>query len=114
MEGMVTDLQLARDKQQNFDEWKREHAAERPLSLDLSVTVLTTGFWPSYKASTQFARHCHIVPDASSSTSSHQQHDHNYPNAARSSSTKLVARQLLAQKLLAASLAQAAAMLVLL
>ena len=49
MEGMVTDLQLARDKQQNFDEWKREHAADKPLAMDLSVTVLTTGFWPSYK-----------------------------------------------------------------
>ena len=49
MEGMVTDLQLARDKQQNFDEWKREHAADKPLTMDLTVTVLTTGFWPSYK-----------------------------------------------------------------
>lgn len=52
MEGMVTDLQLARDKQQNFDEWKREHAADKPLTMDLTVTVLTTGFWPSYKVNT--------------------------------------------------------------
>lgn len=52
MEGMVTDLQLARDKQQNFDEWKREHAADKPLTMDLTVTVLTTGFWPSYKVPT--------------------------------------------------------------
>lgn len=53
MEGMVTDLQLARDKQQNFDEWKREHAADKPLTMDLTVTVLTTGFWPSYKVCRQ-------------------------------------------------------------
>ncbi len=49
MEGMVTDLQLARDKQQGFEDWKRENAADKPLAMDLQVTVLTTGFWPSYK-----------------------------------------------------------------
>jgi hypothetical protein len=47
MEGMVTDLQLAKDKQVAFDEWKRTQA--RKLPIDLSVTVLTTGFWPTYK-----------------------------------------------------------------
>lgn len=47
MEGMVTDLQLARDKQVAFDDWKKKR--ERKLPIDLSVTVLTTGFWPSYK-----------------------------------------------------------------
>ncbi len=47
MEGMVNDLQLAREKQQAFDEWKK--AGEKELPLDLSVTVLTTGFWPTYK-----------------------------------------------------------------
>lgn len=61
MEGMVTDLQLARDKQQNFDEWKREHAADKPLTMDLTVTVLTTGFWPSYKVHT---RRGMLLPDA--------------------------------------------------
>jgi hypothetical protein len=48
MEGMVTDLQLAREKQQAFDDWKG--GAEKELAIDLSVTVLTTGFWPTYKA----------------------------------------------------------------
>ena len=57
MEGMVTDLQLARDKQQNFDEWKREHAADKPLTMELTVTVLTTGFWPSYKVCTHNDMH---------------------------------------------------------
>jgi cullin 1 len=41
MEGMVTDLQLAREKQQNFDEWKQRK--NKQLPIDLSVTVLTTG-----------------------------------------------------------------------
>uniref|UniRef100_A0A383WLY6 Cullin family profile domain-containing protein n=1 Tax=Tetradesmus obliquus TaxID=3088 RepID=A0A383WLY6_TETOB len=48
MEGMVTDLQLAREKQQNFDEWKQRK--NKQLPIDLSVTVLTTGFWPTYKS----------------------------------------------------------------
>jgi cullin 1 len=48
MEGMVKDLALAREKQTSFDEWKT--AQNHNLPVDLSVTVLTTGFWPTYKA----------------------------------------------------------------
>eukprot|EP00879_Flechtneria_rotunda_P002533 GHRR01002731.1.p1 GENE.GHRR01002731.1~~GHRR01002731.1.p1 ORF type:complete len:747 (+),score=283.31 GHRR01002731.1:715-2955(+) len=48
MEGMVTDLQLAREKQQNFDEWRQRK--NKQLPIDMSVTVLTTGFWPTYKS----------------------------------------------------------------
>lgn len=48
MEGMVNDLQLAREKQMQFDGWKK--AGERELAIELSVNVLTTGFWPTYKA----------------------------------------------------------------
>ena len=44
---MVTDLQLARDKQQQFEEWRTNQ--NKSLKIDLIVTVLTTGFWPSYK-----------------------------------------------------------------
>lgn len=53
MEGMVTDLQLARDKQRLFEDWRRENADCKPLGMDLQVTVLTTGFWPSYKVPSQ-------------------------------------------------------------
>jgi len=55
MEGMVSDLQLARDMQQRFEEWRSEQAASgaaaaaAPAGCDISVSVLTTGFWPSYK-----------------------------------------------------------------
>lgn len=46
----MTDLQLARDKQRLFEDWRREHTEEcKPLAMDLQVTVLTTGFWPTYK-----------------------------------------------------------------
>lgn len=73
MEGMVTDLQLAREKQQvrqciamgvccllpqltlcaatcgsqNFEDWQQQHS--KSLSIEMTVTVLTTGFWPTYK-----------------------------------------------------------------
>jgi len=48
MEGMVTDLQLARDNQTAFETWMGDDDARRP-KVDFTVTVLTTGFWPTYK-----------------------------------------------------------------
>jgi len=51
LEGMITDLSLASDLQKDF----REHCdqlSEGKAALggiDFSVTVLTTGFWPSYQ-----------------------------------------------------------------
>ncbi|KAL5203429.1 hypothetical protein ABZP36_014381 [Zizania latifolia] len=48
MEGMVTDLTVARDHQTKFDEFVVAHQELNP-GIDLAVTVLTTGFWPSYK-----------------------------------------------------------------
>eukprot|EP00243_Klebsormidium_subtile_P006329 TRINITY_DN2673_c0_g1_i1.p1 TRINITY_DN2673_c0_g1~~TRINITY_DN2673_c0_g1_i1.p1 ORF type:complete len:750 (+),score=285.37 TRINITY_DN2673_c0_g1_i1:24-2252(+) len=49
MEGMVTDLTLARENQATFEEFLSEYPAKHP-GIDLTVTVLTTGFWPSYKS----------------------------------------------------------------
>ncbi|KAE8665461.1 Cullin-2 [Hibiscus syriacus] len=49
MEGMVTDLTLARENQASFEDYLRNNAAAHP-GIDLTVTVLTTGFWPSYKS----------------------------------------------------------------
>lgn len=48
----VTDLTLARENQTNFEEYLNlsETASSHP-GIDLTVTVLTTGFWPSYKSS---------------------------------------------------------------
>lgn len=50
MEGMVTDLTLARENQASFEEYLSNNQNAHP-GIDLSVTVLTTGFWPSYKSS---------------------------------------------------------------
>jgi cullin 1 len=44
LEGMITDLSLANDMQREF----REVAATHITSMEFSVTVLTTGFWPTY------------------------------------------------------------------
>lgn len=52
MEGMLTDLQLAREKQHEFELWSRSHNKE--MKLDMSVQVLTTGFWPTYKVQWYF------------------------------------------------------------
>lgn len=49
MEGMVTDLTLARENQTNFEEYLSTNSNANP-GIDLTVTVLTTGFWPSYKS----------------------------------------------------------------
>ncbi|CAJ2667128.1 unnamed protein product [Trifolium pratense] len=49
MEGMIVDLTLARDNQLKFQEYLNENSDVNP-GIDLTVTVLTTGFWPSYKS----------------------------------------------------------------
>ena len=46
MEGMVNDLQLSKEGQSKFQEWVESNS--RP-PVDVSVTVLTTGYWPTYK-----------------------------------------------------------------
>jgi cullin 1 len=49
LEGMITDLSLAADIQKRFREHMEHINAKDSLSgMDFSVTVLTTGFWPTY------------------------------------------------------------------
>lgn len=43
-------MTLARENQGNFEEYLGNNPIAHP-GIDLSVTVLTTGFWPSYKSS---------------------------------------------------------------
>jgi cullin 1 len=47
MEGMVNDLTMARENHGDFQEFLSRKASDK-LALDLTVTVLTTGYWPSY------------------------------------------------------------------
>ncbi|KAI9195581.1 hypothetical protein LWI28_016303 [Acer negundo] len=49
MERMVTDLTLARENQTSFEEYLSNNSNANP-GIDLTVTGLTTGFWPSYKS----------------------------------------------------------------
>ncbi|KAF8038235.1 hypothetical protein BT93_B0937 [Corymbia citriodora subsp. variegata] len=49
MEGMVTDLTLAKENQTSFEEYLSNNPNANP-GIDLTVLVLTTGFWPSYKS----------------------------------------------------------------
>nr|XP_043640334.1 cullin-1-like [Erigeron canadensis] len=50
MQGMITDLALAKENQSQYEEYVRNDPTVKP-GIDLSVTVLTTGFWPNYKSS---------------------------------------------------------------
>lgn len=47
MEGMVQDMQLAKEKEKAFGDWLRQK--EIRLPIEMTVTVLTTGFWPSFR-----------------------------------------------------------------
>ncbi|KAF8038232.1 hypothetical protein BT93_B0934 [Corymbia citriodora subsp. variegata] len=49
MEGMVTDMTLAKENQTSFEEYVSNNPNANP-GIDLTVTVLTTDFWPSYKS----------------------------------------------------------------
>ncbi|GMY16841.1 cullin-1 [Fagus crenata] len=49
MERMVTDLTSARENQTIFEEYLRNNTNVN-TGIDLNVTVLTSGFWPSYKS----------------------------------------------------------------
>ena len=48
LDGMITDISLATDLKKNYDSFKKDDAESADIA-DISVTVLTTGFWPSYK-----------------------------------------------------------------
>ena len=48
MEGMLQDLSLAKQKEEAFVAWLARGQGAAP-PIDLAVTVLTTGFWPSFK-----------------------------------------------------------------
>ncbi|KAK3441033.1 hypothetical protein EUGRSUZ_B01286 [Eucalyptus grandis] len=49
MEGMVTDLTLAKENQTSFEEYLSNNPNANP-GIELTVTVLTAGFWPSYRS----------------------------------------------------------------
>ncbi|XP_018488258.2 cullin-1-like [Raphanus sativus] len=48
MERMVNDLTLSRENQNSFKEYVANNSVAKP-GIGLTVTLLTTGIWPSYK-----------------------------------------------------------------
>ncbi len=44
---MIRDMQLSRNMQQELQEWQQE--GDKAPVIDLQVSVLTVGLWPSYK-----------------------------------------------------------------
>ncbi|XP_020102129.1 cullin-1-like [Ananas comosus] len=49
LEGMATDITLARENQASFEEYL-DSDPHVDLDLDFTVTVLTAGIWPTYKS----------------------------------------------------------------
>lgn len=47
--SQLTDLTLARENQPKFQKYLDDNVHVHP-GIELNVTVLTTGFWPSYKS----------------------------------------------------------------
>ncbi|GLJ06171.1 hypothetical protein SUGI_0032750 [Cryptomeria japonica] len=50
MEGMLTDRALAVKTQSNFEEYLSQNPLHPCSGIEFSVTVLTSGFWPSYRS----------------------------------------------------------------
>jgi len=48
LEGMITDLSIASETEKDFQTWLADREEKKDLGLDFHVTVLTTGFWPTY------------------------------------------------------------------
>lgn len=50
MEGMISDLQVGSEHNRTFCEHLRTADSDSVPSLNFSILVLTTGFWPPYKS----------------------------------------------------------------
>eukprot|EP00871_Galdieria_phlegrea_P003715 jgi/Galph1/4344/GphlegSOOS_G3022.1 len=51
LEGMVTDMHLSQDMQEAFRSWTKSYTAQSLMgNVEFSITVLTTGHWPTYKS----------------------------------------------------------------
>ncbi|GLJ06160.1 hypothetical protein SUGI_0032620 [Cryptomeria japonica] len=50
MEGMLTDWTLAIKTQSDFEEYLSQNPLQPCSGIEFSVTVLTSGFWPSYRS----------------------------------------------------------------
>jgi cullin 3 len=58
LEGMFTDMKLSTDTMESFKGYLQKSDSNLLNGIDLSVHVLTTGFWP-----TQAAAKCNLPPE---------------------------------------------------
>lgn len=58
LEGMFTDMKLSSDTMEGFKNYVQQQGSDLLSGIDLSVHVLTTGFWP-----TQSATKCNLPPE---------------------------------------------------
>lgn len=58
----MNDLQLAKEKHQAFKDWRQTN--NKLLPYDMVVSVLTTGFWPTYKVRSACRPHTQRLPAA--------------------------------------------------
>jgi len=48
IEGMMSDLELAKDHAKKYEQNKAERGVEDPIDFD--IKILTTSYWPTYKS----------------------------------------------------------------
>jgi len=48
IEGMMNDLELARENSKKYNDWRSNQEGEDPVDFD--IKILTTSYWPSYKS----------------------------------------------------------------
>ena len=48
IEGMMNDLELAKDQSKNYNDFKTLKNKDDPI--DFEIKILTTSYWPSYKS----------------------------------------------------------------
>jgi cullin 1 len=48
IEGMMNDLELAKDNSKKYQEWRTNQEGDDPISFE--IKILTTSYWPTYKS----------------------------------------------------------------
>lgn len=48
IEGMMNDLELAKDNSKKYHDWRSNQPGSDPI--DFEIKILTTSYWPTYKS----------------------------------------------------------------
>lgn len=49
IEGMMNDLEIAKDQSKKYEEYRQENKIEDPIQ-NFETKILTTSYWPTYKS----------------------------------------------------------------